>query len=368
MTIQGGKSYRRQTATLFASAIMLAFTLLAPLSVYAETSLQDTPSEETESQQPGPQAPELPYFTQAEAYRSRATAIEFHTETSVEKVTFVVGTENIPGTKGALEEGATHAIWRLSSIPATSGVLQVKIGDSDGYSGPSVNLVEPTLSLTPLAEPQAGDKMILHGSVSSILAGTGVVARLHLPSGIVEHSVDARGTDVPLTEYSLVGVPDGNYRVELIASDGAGQLAAATPIEVTVKKPLPVAEPPVTPDVPVRPPQNVFIPKLEVAPVEALSTQFSIPVTSSLLSALKNSGTVQTIQPRPPEVKGAATEELATLDKVVDLGPAEPPTETPLAPTSGGWSLFGVSWYWWAGSAVTAWAAAAGARWWLRKP
>ena len=367
MTIQGGKSYRRQTATLFASAIMLAFTLLVPLSVYAETPPQDTPPEETESQQPAPQAPELPYFTQAEAYRSRATAIEFHTETSVEKVTFVIGTENIPGIKGALEEGATHAIWRLSSVPATSGVLQVKIGDNDEYSGPSVHLVEPTLSLAAL-EVQSGDKVTIQGSVNGILAGTNVLVRLHLPGGVAEQSVSARGDGVPLAEYSLVGVPDGNYRVELIASDGADQLAAAAPIEVTVKKPLPVAEPPVTPDIPVRPPQDVFIPKLEVTPVEALSTQFSIPVTSSLLSALKNSGTVQTIQPRPPEVKGVATEELATLDKIVDLGPTEPPVETPLAPTSGGWSLWGVSWYWWAGSAVTAWAAVVGARWWLRKP
>lgn len=367
MTIQGGKSYRRQTATLFASAIMLAFTLFAPLSVYAETPLQDTPPEETESQQPGPQAPELPYFTKNEEYRVLATFIELRTNSQVTSVNFISGVEIIPGVENESSD-QSYITWRPSAAPTDNEVVTVEV-DGKPADNTAIEIVE-TPTLVPI---QLINNQISVRTATKVLSGT----KLGITFNGVTNTKDCADiceVDEELTTFSVENVPPGEYSVVLKVISPEGNFPEGTELFVIPQPPVPPATNQRQDDhqgqgtLPVKTSDDLLISKLEVAPVEALSTQFSIPVTSSLLSALKNSGTVQTIQPRPPEVKGAATEELATLDKVVDLGPAEPPTETPLAPTSGGWSLFGVSWYWWAGSAVTAWAAAAGARWWLRKP
>lgn len=362
MTNRGSVSYRRQTAVLFASAIMLAFTFLVPISAHAEEAgiQEETPAEEQ-----SPQAPTLPYFTQSDAYRTRVASIQFRTLPEVKTVEFIVGEETLVGQKIESAEGATFAVWHVPAAPSTSGVMTVRV-DGELVNEARITLHDaPSLSLEELPK-QGGDAVIIRGSVNGILSGTSVIVKFNGAS----HEVIARGSGLDLAQFSLIDVADGEYLVELIASDSSGDLSIATPVKVVVSKPLVVPDPPdETPVIPVKPPTEVFLPKLEVTPFKLLSTEFSIPVAANIIASTKRATIFQSTAASPlsAEVRGVATTEQETLEKVVDLAIDEPPA-TPLAPTSGGWSLFGVSWYWLAGSVAAAWVAGMGLRMWLRKP
>ncbi|MBH2007704.1 hypothetical protein I8H83_03820 [Candidatus Saccharibacteria bacterium] len=362
MTKRGGVSYGRQTVMLFASAIMLALTFLAPLSAYAqETGSQ----EETPTEEQSPQAPVLPYFTQSDIYRVHAGAIEFRTLPEVKSVEFDIGDETIVGQKVEPSEGATSIAWHVPTVPTASGIMTAKT-DGEPVVDARIMLHDaPVVSLEELPK-QGGETVVIRGSVNGTLAGTSVIVKFNGTS----HEVAARGTGIDLVQISLVGLADGEYSVELIASDGSGDVSVAVPVKMTVSKPLVVPDPPdETPVLPVKPPVEVFLPKLEVTPIKLLSTDFSVPVAANIIASTKRATIAQSTAASPlsAEARGIATTEQETLEKAVDLAIDEP-SATPLAPTSGGWSLFGVSWYWLAGSAAAIWLAGAGFRTWLRKP
>lgn len=344
---------------LLAPVIMLAFTFLVPLTTFAEP-------------EPDEQPIVIPHFVKPDqdVYRVRATDIELQTAPTVEEeaVIFIAGEEEIPGVKSVSKSDDKHAIWNPSRAPNSGAVMTARVEEKP-VSGQIVLRDQPVLTLNPLDGERSGASLSVTGTIEGVLAGTTVVVRL------VPNANDAKDYEVvldgrtELAQISLAEVPTGEYQVQLIAFEGKVQITDVnTPVFIRVITPPDETEVETPPIIIATPSPDIYIPKIDVVPIELLSTNFSIPVAANIVATTKRSSIFQaTAAPPNGEVQGVATEERATVENVVDLTADEQPV-VPLAPTSGGWSLFGVSWYWWVGSIAATWVAGMSLRLWLRKP
>lgn len=356
MTKRGGASYRRQVAMLLAPAIMLAFTFLVPLTAFAE------PDDITE------EPVVTPVFMHHNVYRERVKNIELRTAPDVgtDEVIFVVGDVRISAEKDevASKEGL-YASWHPVSNPDTGETMFAEVKGT---------LIEEKVTLYDMLKftiEQTTETLVVRSSAGTAISGTKVEVNFNL-SRAVAICADGCSQGTELKKFTLTDLSPGDYPVKLILADNFGEFFAdekivTIPVPPSIPDNNPVDTGPST-ITPVVSSPDIYIPKLDIVPIELLSTDFSIPVAANIISTTKRSSIFQaTAPPLGSEVRGAATEEQETLEKVVDLTIEEPPA-TPLAPTSGGWSLFGVSWYWWAGSVATMWVAGMSLRLLLRKP
>ncbi len=364
MTKLGGVSYRRRAAMLLAPVIMLAFTFLVPLTTFAETENDQQPPSQ-EAQDPT-FAPELVQKDQ-NVYRERADKIELRTAKTIQKdeVVFVVGEERIPAVEDVAASKDQYISWHPAYNPATGIKLTVEV-QGVPVDGQSVSLHEK-LSF---AIDQSSDMLVVKSSAGTVLSGTKVEVAFNDKAPIVPDCTGGCGVNTELARFPLDGLIPGDYTIELSLTDDLGTFPSESK-KITIPASTdsePPTDPGTPPVIPVTPSPDIYIPKIDVVPIELLSTNFSIPVAANIVATTKRSSIFQaTAAPPNGEVQGVATEERATVENVVDLTADEQPV-VPLAPTSGGWSLFGVSWYWWAGSIAATWVAGMSLRLWLRKP
>lgn len=230
------------------------------------------------------------------------------------------------------------------------------------YSGANVdsdekivelNTTKPIVSVATAREQvDAGERITINGTVEMSAAP---VENVVVSYGDRQENV-AVGSSGLFTFTTPEAMGQGTYIFSVTARDALGNTNESSPASTTV-----VVRPPV-----VR--SNVVpLEEVKIVPVTRLSNDFSIPVATSLVStgSVRQGFGVSSAQSRG-DVLGS---EERNLDGVIDLNADEAAEEdTPLAPTSNGWSLFGVSWYWWAAGTMTIWVATAGTRWWLQRP
>lgn len=259
--------------------------------------------------------------------------------------------------------GTGLELTQLSLPSGLDGSYTLELSAEDAYG--QLTRAETPVQLNTIKPSVAGlalDRTVIYPSTAFTLTGTsskgaGGSAQLDYDGQRVPIGLDAQGG----FSYTFSqGLALGEHTFSVILTDALGNtnLDSLSPSDILDMSIVAA---------PVKPSSGQLLTVVDLQPVQTLSTDFSIPVASNLLTATKRpavfGGTVAATT-EPSEVAGA---EYSTLEKVVDLGPTQQPA-TPLAPTSGGWSLFGVAWHWWAASAVTAWLAGWGVRWWLRKP
>lgn len=267
--------------------------------------------------------------------------------------------------------GATGDLTQFGLSGVATGDYRVVLVASD-ESGELARVSIPVAINTDIPRVQgytvtspayAGRALTITGATSAPADSSAVllIADQQIPLGL--------GADGTFGYTFSNGLPAGDYSFTVALTDSLGNTnsGAQTPGEMGQVSVVPA---PIVPPVTITPPRVVTpggdgsIPALEIDPVDALSTQFSIPVASNIVSASKRQvvfGSAQ--QARSVDIDSP---EVQTLEKVVDLSVDRPP-ETPLAPTSGGWSLFGVAWYWWAAGVAAMWAAGMGVYRWLRR-
>lgn len=303
----------------------------------------------------------LPSFTTADEYLGRATHASLRAPIGTDKVDFIIGEQHIPGVREVQQdtEEPKFEIWHPSQQPTASGVMTAKVDDHDE--------VTAQIALHDMLVPKAtqvGDSLEVRGSaIGSVLPGTILTVAFN---GSVSQAIDCTGgcgNDTLLITLPLADVASGDYIVQLHFSDAGGEIGTT---EVSTSVTWPAKSEVEDTIIPVTKP-TVYVTKLDVVPISSLSTQFSTPVSPTLAAAISGMDALQsTSEPLVSDVKGAAASQSNPLNHVSALDTDRASSEIPVAATGGGWSVFGLSWYWWASGAVASWLAVMATRWWLR--
>lgn len=355
MTKRGGGSHGRRFSILVVSTLMLAATFLLPFSVHAEDTALSPADEESHEAT-------VPSFTTTDEYLNRATHVSLRAPLRTKSVEFTIGDQTIQGIKEPQQDAEAPAkfeIWHPTQQPATSGVMTAHVTGHDETT-PQIVLHD---MLVPKAE-QIGDALeVRGGAAGSFLPGTTLSLIFNGAAPQVVDCSGGCGVDALLAKLSLVDVAAGNYTVQLHFADANGDIGD-TSTSVTISWPakselnddtfLPVSK------------AETYVPKLEVVPIASLSTQFSTPVSSALAAAISGGRQLQSADDEPlaADVKGAAVLQANPLTTALQSDATAP--DVPVAATETGWSVFGLSWYWWVSGAAVAWVGIVAGRWWLR--
>jgi|GEM_PF-5090846 len=214
-----------------------------------------------------------------------------------------------------------------------------------------LNTTRPVVSVAAASrDVTAGEQITISGTVATPAAA--------LESVVV--SYDDRQENVSVAaDGSFVftipgGLEQGAYTFSITARDILGNTNESSPASTTIDVQRAIVRGNVAP-----------IDEVELVPITRLSSEFSIPVAPSLVSSNKMRQAFGA--PSAQTTGDVLGSEEQNLEGVIDLSTEEPVSDTPLEPTSNGWSLFGVSWYWWAVGSMTIWASIASTRWWMQR-
>lgn len=365
MTKRGGELALRRRSVYIVSCMLLAATFL-PLFAYAEQPSPGTSISDNSQDQPS----ELPKFSRGGAYKGHVATLRLYTSSDVTAVEFHAGAEIIPGVRDAAI--TDQVAWQLSSetpVPQDADSITTRITSGDQtVDGPTVQLVAtPSIALDQLSGiDTTATELVVSGSIATgvLLSDSSSIVSLISSSGeVITPAASQFFSASQPAKLSVSGLQPGDYTVKLVINDVDGSEITNTSTTLSVKAPsttqpsdgatIPVVKAP------------IYVDKLEAQPVAPLSTDFAIPVSSTLVAAIKSSGIQVAQQPESSDVRGLSTNAL-DLDKSPAV-PTVPTGDAPLAPTDSGWSLFGFGWYWWVSGLAATWAAGMGLRWWLQR-
>lgn len=365
MTKRGGELALRRRSVYIVSCMLLAATFL-PLFAYAEQPSPGTSISDNSQDQPS----ELPKFSRGGAYKGHVATLRLYTSSDVKAVEFHAGAKSIPGVRDAAI--TDQVAWQLSSetpVPQDADSITTRItSGGQTVDGPTVQLVAtPSIALDQLSGiDTTATELVVSGSIATgvLLSDSSSIVSLISSSGeVITPAASQFFSASQPAKLSVSGLQPGDYTVKLVINDVDGSEITNTSTTLSVKAPnttqpgdgvtIPVVKAP------------IYVDKLEAQPVAPLSTDFAIPVSSTLVAAIKSSGLQVAHQPESSDVRGLNTKAL-DLDKSPAV-PTAPTSDAPLAPTDSGWSLFGFGWYWWVSGLAATWAAGMGLRWWLQR-
>lgn len=248
-----------------------------------------------------------------------------------------------------------------AQLPLPSGLVgSYAVALTAVYSGAEIDSEETIVELNtirPVVSVAVASRNVTEREQITI-SGTVAAPAAALESVIVSYddrqesvSVDADGSFV----FTIPGgLERGTYTFFITARDILGNTNESSIVSTTIDVQRVIVRGNVAP-----------IDEVELVPITRLSSEFSIPVAPSLVSSDKMRQAFGA--PSAQTTGDVLGSEEQNLEGVIDLNTDDSVSDTPLEPTSNGWSLFGVSWYWWTVGSMTIWAGIASTRWWMQR-
>lgn len=235
--------------------------------------------------------------------------------------------------------------FKVELLIASSGNKVVNV-----FTPIRLNTTLPTVLLTPSdTDVYVGEVVSIRGKATA--GGSLKSVTITSNGASLPLEVDENGNFTYTVDTAAMST--STYAYTVVARDEFGNVSAPASVSIVVRP------------APVPPGDDTLIDEVEVIPISTLSTDFSIPVARTLVSDVQQDSDM-TGDKISGEVLGAEERNLA---QVIDLNSdsASEADDAALSPGATGWSVFGLSWYWWLMGGATTWMGVISARWWLRR-
>ncbi|HEY5695597.1 MAG TPA: Ig-like domain-containing protein [Candidatus Saccharimonadales bacterium] len=240
--------------------------------------------------------------------------------------------------------------WDTTKLPDGVYTIDLEARDALGNKGPqstqtlnvTVDNTIPTaaIKLTSTATPSASTDMVFAGTITTSKVAALKQLELWIDSkdyGDITKVVDVTGN----WNYTLVGGLDkGDHKVAVVATDLAGNVSVETIdsyVAVTVSGYV----------VPPTEGKGIIATSIAPAPLPQVVTPVQ-PTRYYVASVQPTRDTGNTANTVTPPTSNT-TNDKAVLGAESEKSPATLSASTvqPIAPSSSGWTLFGIAWYWW---------------------